>query len=324
MKVVMPVAGSGTRLRPHTFSQPKALLPVADKTILDYVIKPLLHLDVEEIVFVIGHLGDQIRDHVRRHYRFRSIFVEQDRLMGLGYAIRQGLEQIDDGPVLILLGDTIVDDDLAEMIAGDCHALALHRVDDPHRFGIATVEDGWVSDVVEKPVNPPSRLALIGLYYLKDMVSLRRELDHLIDGQITTYGEIQLTDALKRMIAAGERFRAFGIDHWYDCGKQETVLASNAHLLSKLPAPTPRPGCELIAPTYVAASAKIEDSRLGPNVAVSEEARIKSCRLTNCIVSSEAYIRNCELRDSIIGPQTVISGVRGVVNVGQGTEVQHG
>jgi len=158
MKVIIPVAGVGTRLKPHTLTTPKPLLSVAGKTILDYLLMPLKELKPEEVIFVIGYKGEKIEKYVRDHYSFKTSFVKQDKLLGLGYAIHLALEKVGDEPLLVILGDTIVECDLKKFITVGDYALGLRHVEDPNRFGIAEIKDGSVVDVEEKPVHPKTDL----------------------------------------------------------------------------------------------------------------------------------------------------------------------
>ncbi|MCH9024385.1 MAG: NTP transferase domain-containing protein, partial [candidate division Zixibacteria bacterium] len=233
MKVVIPVAGEGRRLRPHTNTVPKPLLEVAGKPILAHILDPLKSLDIDEIIFVIGYLGGQIKEYVSENYSFKSSFVNQDRLLGLGYAVSLALDNIEESDVLIILGDTIAECDLAAFTTKSDYVLGVKQVDDPRRFGIADVDinDKIVTKLVEKPKDPPGNLALIGLYYFKEIAMLNSELAKLIESDKKTSGEIQLTDALQGMIESGTKFRASEVESWHDCGKKETILKSNEHFL---------------------------------------------------------------------------------------------
>ncbi|MFH1687702.1 MAG: sugar phosphate nucleotidyltransferase [bacterium] len=317
MNVIIPVAGSGTRLRPHTYATQKALLPVANRPILDHIVAPLSELSVEQCVFVIGHLGSQIREHVTDNYDLPASFVRQDSLLGLGYAIHQGLRSIAPGPTLIVLGDTIAKCDLQQFTSGNHHRLGVCEVDDPHRFGVAQVDNGLIVELEEKPQQPKSNLALIGLYFFQDSRVLFDMLDQLVSQGRTTRGEIQLTDALAMMIKAGERFEPFAVDGWYDCGQKDTWLATNRHLLQSGENSPADAGSSII----VSPSAQIGESDLGPNVAVDSGAIVRRSRLKNCIIGAGALIEDSTLVDSIVGRGAVVRGVHGSVNVGPDSEI---
>jgi glucose-1-phosphate thymidylyltransferase len=324
VKVVIPVAGIGTRLRPHTYSQPKPLLHVAGRTIIDHVLEPVVRLNPEEVIFVVGFMGDQIEDYIRANYTFQSRFVNQDKLLGLGYALNQALEHVGGGKLLVVLGDTIVDADLRKFVSAGPYVLGLRQVDDPHRFGIAEVKGNRIIGLEEKPDHPKSKLAVIGLYYFEDALAIKSALAaHVMSGN-TTRGEIQLTDALEVMIRQGTEFVPFEVKDWYDCGKKETLLETNRHLLVGMKQTTKFTGCTILPPVFVAASAQVSNSTLGPYVSVADGAVISNSTLRNSIVGDGAVVQDSEFADSLIGRRAVVSGARGVLNVGDDSEIsQH-
>lgn len=320
MKVIIPVAGIGTRLKPHTFTLPKPLLQIGGKTIIDYLLQPITVLNPEEVVFVIGYKGDMIRDYVRRNYNFKSTFVEQDKLLGLGYALHIALKEIADSPLLVLLGDTVIEGDLRKFATAGDYSLGLRQVDDPHRFGIAEVRRGAVVGLEEKPKKPKGNLALIGLYYFAESGRLKQQLANLVDSGKRTSGEIQLTDALAGMIKSGIKFKPFEVQKWYDCGKKETMLATNRHFLEKLPDPKRIKGSLLVPPVYVSKDARIENAVIGPYVSVGSGARIKNCILSDAIVGKDVRLENLILEKSIVGDNAVVKGDKKVLNVGDSTQ----
>jgi len=321
MKIIIPVAGAGTRLQPHTLTTPKPLLEIGNKPVLDYVLEPLLELEPEEIIFVIGHKGEMIIDYVRNKYSFKSHFVPQEKLLGLGYAVHLGLKQITNETTMIVLGDTIVECDFAQVIKKGNYVLGVREVDDPHRFGIAELNNGFVAGLEEKPENPKSNLALIGLYYFKDSAALKQSLIDLLNSGKTTDGEIQLTDALQSMISGGTKFISHHVQGWYDCGKKETMLATNSHILNKRAQMIEIDGVEIIPPVLIAPSAKITNSTLGPYVSVGDGAIISDSMISNSIIGHHTLIRNSELNDSMVGNWSKIDGVRKTLNVGEKTEI---
>jgi len=323
LKVIIPVAGAGTRLQPHTLTTPKALLHVGGKSVLEHVLESLAALEPEEVIFVIGHKGDQIIDFVRREYDFNCRFVPQEKLLGLGYALHLGLKDIGDGPVLILLGDTIVACDCAAFVGTGDYVLGLRQVDDPGRFGIAEVNDGYINGLEEKPPNPKTNLALIGLYYFSESKRLRDELEALVRSGITTGGEIQFTDALHAMIEGGVRFLPYEVEGWFDCGKKETLLSSNQALLATQPQPDPIDGSLLIPPVYVSPTAKIINSIIGPNVSIAEGVVIEHSIVRNSIVNSGSEIRDIVIENSLVGLKAVVRGSYRRVNVGDASHLDN-
>jgi glucose-1-phosphate thymidylyltransferase len=321
MKVIIPVAGAGTRLRPHTYSQPKPLLHVAGRAMIDHILDPVVKIKPDEVVFVVGFLGDQIEEHIRQKYQFAAKFVSQNQLLGLGYALDLALQSIQGEEILIILGDTIVDFNLQEFISAGDYVLGLRQVDDPHRFGIAEIKNGHIVGLEEKPETPKGNLAVIGLYYFRDARLFRKVLSaHVASGK-TTRGEIQLTDALQDMIRQGTSFTPYQVNDWYDCGKKETVLSTNRHLLTGVKPPVSSNGSSYIPPVYIDPTAKIKYSVLGPNVSVSANAVITSSVIRNSIVGADAVIENMIIEDSIIGQHAVVRNEAKVLNVGDSSEI---
>jgi len=321
MKVIIPVAGIGTRLRPHTHSIPKPLLEVAGKPVLSHVLDPTLALNPEEVIFVVGYKGKDIETFVREQYSFRSRFVYQDRLLGLGYALDLALTEAGDDPVLIVLGDTIIESDLGELVEAGDNVLGLMQVGDPKRFGIAEIRDGVVVGLEEKPENPKSNLALIGLYYFRNPNRLKWALEEIIRSGKTTKGEIQLTDALELMISEGVQFHTYEVQGWYDCGKKETLLDSNSRLLLKGDPPEPIEGSLLIPPVYIAADATVTNSIIGPNVSISSGTTVENSIIRNSIVGSQTTITNVVLDDSLVGSEVTVNGESRKLNIGDSSEI---
>ena len=318
MKVVIPVAGVGRRLRPHTNTVPKPLLEVAGKPILAHILDPLLKLDIDEIIFVIGYLGNQIKEYVSENYSFKSSFVNQNRLLGLGYAVSLALDNIEESDVLIILGDTIAECDLTMFTTKSDYVLGVKQVADPRRFGIADVDinNGLVTKLVEKPEDPRGNLALIGLYYFKEVAMLRSELAKLIESGKKSSGEIQLTDALQRMIESGTKFRASEVKSWHDCGKKETILKSNEHFLKSADFSGSYNGSKIVPPVHISESAEIRKSTIGPNVSIARSVSISDSVIANSIIGESSSIKNTDIKDSLIGKSVIISNYKGTLNLG--------
>lgn len=321
MKIIIPVAGVGTRLKPHTLSQPKPLLPIGGKTILDYLVAPLIDLDPDEVIFVIGYKGRQIREYVEQTYTFKASFVQQDKLLGLGYALHMALDGVGDGPLMVLLGDTIIEGDLRQFVRAGSYTLGLHPVDDPGRFGIAEVENGMISSLVEKPKEPKSNLAVVGLYYFEESAELKSQLGKLVESGKKTRGEIQLTDALAAMLESGVPFTPFEVDHWYDCGKKETMLATNRHLLKNVRHPEAIEGSTVAQPVFVADSATVENSVIGPNVSIAAGTTVRNAVISDSIIGRDSHIENSVIDQSIIGDNASVRGRKKVLNIGDSTQI---
>ncbi|MBD3258047.1 NTP transferase domain-containing protein [candidate division GN15 bacterium] len=321
MKVVIPVAGAGTRLRPHTYSQPKPLLHVGGRAMLDYLLDPIVKLDPEEVIFVVGYMGEQIRQHIADNYEFKATYIHQDKLLGLGYALNLAIEDIPDGDILVILGDTIVEADLDRFIAAGDNVLGVMQVEDPTRFGIVVTENDRVVDLEEKPEDPKTNLAIIGLYYFKDVNPLKKALKTHVDTGNTTRGEIQFTDALALMAKDGEHLVPFEVSGWFDCGKKETMISTNEHLITTRNQTKSLEGCVLVPPVYVHPTAKVVRSVLGPNVSVSEKTVITNSVITNSLIGRESTIDKMMLDDSLVGHHVTLQGRSRSLNIGDNSEL---
>ncbi|MCH7877704.1 MAG: NTP transferase domain-containing protein [candidate division Zixibacteria bacterium] len=318
MKILIPAAGQGLRLRPHTLNRPKPLLRLAGKTVLDHLMEPLLKLSPSELILVWGHLGAVLIEHFRTNYDVPLTAVEQDRVLGLGYAVHLGLKDIDlDEDLLILLSDTVVITDFAKFVSAGENTMALRAVDDPRRFGVAQVDGTRITELVEKPAEPKSNLAVVGLYYFKHPRKLKAALELLLQSGTKTSGEMQLTDALASMIKQGDEFTAFEIDQWLDCGTRETMLETNGLMLKERRSETNHASASTIDEnTWIDPSAQISDSTIGPDVTIYEKCQITSSTLKNCIVGPGCEIIDSDLVDSIIGENVILSRQTGQVDIG--------
>lgn len=326
MQVILPLAGLGTRLRPHTYSKPKPLVTVAGKTVLGHVLDGLAGLPVDEVIFITGHLGDQIERYVKERYSFKARYLVQRELRGQAHALDLASPFID-RPVLIVFVDTIVKADLARLVEapGD-GVLYVKEVEDPRRFGVAVLEGGVVSRLVEKPKQPISNLAVIGVYYLKNWELLKRSLREVIERDIQTGGEYYLADALQLMIDAGATFRAWPVDAWEDCGTVEALLHANRYLLDngheQEPATTAH--SVIVPPVHIAPTAKIEHSVVGPHVSVAAGAAILDSVVTDSIVGEDASISGVALTSSLVGSNAVVRSSHRRLNVGDSSVVELG
>lgn len=321
MKIIIPAAGIGTRLRPHTHTTPKSLLNVAGKPILGHILDQAARLDMSEIILVIGFFGDRIKQYVSENYSFRVRFVEQEELKGLGYAIHLTSKYFDNEPVMIILGDTIYNADLSSVVAAGENAIGTHYVEDPGRFGVAELENGYITRLVEKPTEPISNLAVVGLYYLEDTAVLIDSLNEIVQKKITTRGEYQLTDALQIMIKKGTKIKTFDVPGWFDCGKPETLLSTNRHLLSKAGPPPKIEGSVVIPPVFISPTAKITGSIVGPNVTVADDAVIKETIIRDSIVGQKAEVQHCVMESSLIGDYARVQMRFRKFNVGDSSEI---
>lgn len=321
MKILIPLAGRGTRLRPHTHSRPKPLISLAGKPILGHILDALPS-DPEEVVFITGEMPEAIEQYVAANHRFTARYLQQKEPKGPADAVYLARAFIT-GPVLITYSDTLFEADLTTIDRTEADGVVfVKEVSDPRRFGVVVLENGAIKRLVEKPREPVSNLAAIGTYYLRDAQFLFRCIEELMGEKRQGQGEIYVTDALQRMIDAGARLEASDVGAWYDCGTVDALLETHRHLLGKrenqTPA-TPRNGITeslLVSPVYIARSATITHSVVGPHVTIGERSTVQRSVLSDCIVGERARIENCVLSRSIIGDETTIAGRIQELNIG--------
>ncbi len=324
MHAIIPVAGVGSRLRPHTYTLPKVLLNVAGKPILGHILDRLRDDGVTSATIVVGYMGNLVEAYVRTHHHDLDVnFVTQDELLGLGHSIWIARESFPakGEPLLIILGDTIFDVDLKTVLSSDVSSLGVKIVDDPRRFGVAELSGGYISRLVEKPDNPTTNLAVVGLYFIKHPELLLECLNTIVSGDKRTKGEYQLTDALQMMIQQGEKFSTFTVDAWYDCGKPETLLSTNRHLLQRDSKLREIAGVVTIPPVYIGANAEIINSIVGPFATIGEGAKVTDSIIRNSIIGDESSVSGVLLDNSIIGNNGVVKGGFKRVNAGDSSEV---
>ena len=320
---VVPVAGVGTRLRPHTHTQPKVLLQVAGKPILAHILDDLPRLGISRAVLIVGHMGERIVEFVRSRYPgLEAEFVEQPERLGLGHAVSLAEPFADDRPMLIILGDTIFEADLGSVLRGGTSSIGVKPVNDPERFGIVETNGaGRVVRMVEKPDRPSSNLAITGVYYFTHGKPLFDALRELREKNVRTRGEFQLTDAMQLLVERGETITTFPIDGWYDCGKTETLLETNRVLLEKHSATADLPGSLVCGPVSVAEGAVVEACIVGPHVSIAAGARLRHAVVRNSIINPNARVENVLLEGSVVGDSAIVMGRFKRVNVGDSSEL---
>lgn len=321
MKAVIPVAGIGKRLRPQTITMPKALLNVAGKPILGYIVDSLLEMGVTELIPIIGYKGEMIREYVTGTYDVEAHFVEQEEQLGIAQAVSLARRYADGSELIIILGDTIIETDFSMIPKTGDHVLGVREVVDPRRFGICEINGDVITNIVEKPKNPKSNLALVGLYYLRDSTQLFEACAELIEKNIKTKGEYQITDALQLMIERGVEFRPFEIEGWYDCGKMETLLETNRILLDKSKGVYAREGSIIVSPCYIDSKSEITGSIIGPYVSIARGCRISDSIIKNSILNEGSVIGGVVLDGSVVGAYAKVVGSRGSFNISDYSEI---
>jgi len=320
-------------MRPHTFTVPKVLLNVAGKPMLDHIIDDLVANGITGVTLVVGYLGDVIEKHVRATYpKLHSEFVRQDEMLGLGHAIwlTRNFHR-NDKDLLIILGDTIVQADFKTLFATPQTAIAVREVEDPRRFGVVELrEDGTISRMLEKPEKPPTKKAIVGVYKMNDPALLFAGLDHIMDSNQRTKGEVQLTDALQWMLGQGHVMRPFDIQAWLDCGKPETLFETNAALLAERPAAEQKaiaaahPRAVIVAPVSIGKGCVLEDSVVGPNAVIGDGTKLTRTIIRDSIVGRDATIHSIMLKHSLIGDNAQVSGKSHSLNIGETSVVEFG
>lgn len=330
MKVIIPVAGTGTKLRPHTYTQPKALIPLAGKTVLSIIIDQLVEAGMRDFVLVVGYLGDKIMDYATANYPDLNItIIHQNDRKGLGHAIYLCKEEVKEEELLIVLGDTICEYNVAELLEMKGSVLGVKKVDDPRNFGVAeTDEEGKVTRLIEKPQIPKTNNALVGIYKIDDAPAMFRCLESIILNEDLGQEELSLTPALDCMVDAGTIFSTYKVSNWFDCGRKETLLESNATLLKKwgsnVSGEEHFENTIIIPPVSIAPGCEIKNSIIGPNVSIGENAIIQYSIVKDSIVGSFSKLYDVVLHDSLIGCDTEIKGETRTLNIGDNTEIDLG
>ena len=328
MKIIIPTAGYGTRLRPHTWSKPKPLVTVAGKPVLGHVLDMFTKLPIiDEVTFIIGYLGEQIEEYVSTAYpELPSRYIVQKELIGQSHAIwlaREGMT----GPMLMIFVDTIIEVDLSNLMSEEADALGwVKEVPDPRRFGVADVdEDGWVRQLVEKPQDVSNNLAIVGFYYFQKSEDLISAIVEQMERKTQLKGEYYLVDAINIMLEQGLKMRVQPIEEWHDCGKPDTLLETNRYLLENgrdnSTAASQREAIVVVPPVFIDPSADIERSVIGPHVSIGPGCVIKNSLIQNSLVDANSEIVDSSLSDSLIGREARVIGRYRSLNVGDSSEI---
>ncbi len=325
MNVIIPLAGFGTRLRPHTYTKPKPLINVAGKPVLGHLLDKLQGLEIDEMVFIVGYLGDQIETYVSANYNFRAKYVEQKELLGQAHAIYLAKDLVK-GPTLILFVDTLFEANLSQLNHEQSDGVIyVKEVEDPRRFGVTLVDQaGHITRLIEKPESMQDNLAVIGLYYVKDIQHLMSAIKSLMDRNIQTKGEFYLADALQLMIDDGAVLRPERVNIWLDCGTVDTVLETNRYLLKHNmdnSAEVASISSIIIPPVQIHPTARIKNSIIGPYVTIAAKCEIEGSIIRDSIVDEESYIKDSTLGQSLIGRKVDLIGRYRQLNLGDSSFV---
>ena len=325
MKVIIPLAGKGTRLRPHTHITPKPMLKVAGKPVMAYILEDLERLgNVEQVVYITGHLKEKVEQYTREAFSIPAVFIEQKVQDGTAGAVELARPYVDQ-PVLIIFVDTIFDADLTVINRTDADGIIwVKEVEDYQRFGVVVADgDGNMTKIVEKPKTPISKRANIGLYYIRNWKLLYEGIEHVLK-QPKNQGEYFLTDAFQYMIDKGARIKVVDVEGWYDAGKIDTLLETNRVMLEKgrarVPAGIDR--SQIIDPVYIEDGVKIANSKVGPNVALGAGTIVEHATIRDTIAGNGCRIVRSKLTNSLIGDEVFVAGVKGEITLGDHSEVR--
>lgn len=322
MDVILPVAGFGSRLRPQTWTKPKPLVSVAGKPMLAHVLDRVLAVDPQQVVFVTGYLGDQIEAWARQNLDVPLAFVDQPVMRGQTDAILRARE-LSRRDALILFPDMLFEADFSALDSVDADVVMFTKeVDDPSALGIAVVENGRIVQLVEKPQEPISNLAVIGIYYIRDMPALYSAIDEQMARGISLKNEYFIADAIQIMIDRGAKVVPMNVTAWEDCGSAENLLSTNRYVLDRL---NPETGSAaravVIQPSVVPDDAVIENSVVGPHASLGAGVVVRHSVVRDCIIEDQATINDALVEMSLIGRRATVRGVLRGSNIGDDSVV---
>ncbi len=330
MKIILPVAGKGTRLRPHTHTKPKSLVRVAGKTVLEHVIASVGKLKVDEYIIITDENGEIIQKFVEKIFPKLPVkYVTQTDLLGPAHAVWLADPHIREGDdVLVVFNDTLFVTDLTRiprLVDGLDGLIYSKEVEDYRRFGVNVMKDGIIVDMVEKPDKPISKLAQVGLYYLKDGKNFMKAIARAVEQKLTVKGEYYLPEVFKLMLRDGAKLGAPEIDEWLDCGKPETLLATNQYLLER----SSRShycieGCVIIPPVSIDSTAKVHHSVIGPHVSIAEGCQVENSVIRDSVINANSILQNVMLDHSLVGDSVELTGVMQRINMGDNSVIDMG
>lgn len=331
MKLIIPMAGRGTRVRPHSHTVPKPLLPVAGKMIVERIVETFartLDRDIDEIVFILGpDFGQEIKDALKAmsdRQGAKATFRVQETAQGTAHAVYCAEEDLS-GECIIVFADTIFDMEGSVSIEDADSVIWLKEVDDPSRFGVAVEKGDKITDFVEKPSEPISNLAIIGVYYFKEGEDLKKEIEYLLEHDVRGHGdEFQLTDALDRMLKDGKLFRKATVDHWMDCGTLPAWLETSGAIVEKEYEEVDESkykDTEIIPPVYIGDDVELEGCTIGPKASIASGSTLKKCSVKNSLIQEHAYLQNCKIENSTIGRHVELKDVDQEVHLGDHSKI---
>jgi glucose-1-phosphate thymidylyltransferase len=330
MKIVIPMAGYGTRLRPLTWSRPKPLIRLADKLVIDHILDTFTSLpdpSNSEFIFIVGYLGEKIEAYMRNaHPDLHVTFVQQPEMRGQSHAISLAKDYLG-GPMVMMYSDTLIETDFSFLSSEPAGAVTwVKAVPDPRRFGVASLAaDGWVAHLIEKPPDVDNNLALVGCYYFHSSADLLQAIDEQMQRNISLKGEFFLADAVNIMLEHGLKMRPQRVETWLDAGTPEDVLKTNRYLLDHGHANTidtqNHKNAIILPPVFIHPSASIENSVIGPHAVVGANCKLDNCIVRDTIIDDGTEMSNAIMEHSLIGRDAKIRGQAVILNVGDQTEL---
>jgi len=325
LKIAIPMAGYGSRLRPHTWSKPKPLIQLAGKTVLDFVLDQFQTLPDPknvEYVFIVGPQGDQIKAYMDQNHPDKVVhYIVQEQMRGQSDALYQARQYLT-GPMLMTFSDTLLEANLGFVQDESADGVALVKpVPDPRRFGVANLDEtGRVTRFIEKPVEMDNNLVMVGFYYFRSGESLIKAIEEQFEKDIRLKDEFFLADALNLMIGHGDYFRVERIETWLDAGTPESLFETNRYLLQNGYANgndcDSENGVAIISPSFVHPTAEVKSSVIGPYVSIGANCKIENVVIRNAIVDEETHLKDLVLKDSLLGRFVNIEGQAASMNVG--------
>ncbi len=335
MKVIIPAAGTGTRLFPHTHTKPKPMVYIAGKPIIGHILDRMRELEPEEVILVVGYHKEQLISYVNENYQgiFNIRYVEQVNRLGLGHSVYITREYAEGSDVMIALGDMIFKSGYLdfykmhtenEKCAG---SIGIREVEEPRKYGIVELEQTspCIKKLEEKPEKPASNLGIAGVYFIKDTQMLFEVLEQMIKSDTRSRGEYQLTDALQEMIQQGSRLKTFEVSSWYDCGHARSLLETNQVLLNEKENINPdyeSVDSVIIHPVAIGKNVKIFNSVVGPYASIAEETIVESSIISDSVIGSRTRVSKVNLQSSIVGDDANVVGKHNSLNIGDSSSIE--
>lgn len=324
MKIIIPMAGMGKRMRPHTLTVPKPLIPIAGKPMVQHIVEDLAGIcpeKITEIAYVISRaFGKEAEENllaVAKKLGARGKIYYQDKPLGTAHAILCAQDSLDE-KTLIAFADTLfIPDKAAKVDTNKEGIIWVQKIEDPRQFGVVKLDkDGSITDFVEKPQDFISDLAIIGIYYFKDGAFLKKEMQYLIDNDLKEKGEYQLTNAMESMKKKGTKFVTSQVAEWLDCGNKDATVYTNKRILEYKNINGTSANGKIIQPCFIGENVTIINSTVGPFASIGDNCVIENSIVENCIVQTNTKIRNAKLFNSMLGNHVEFSGVSGDASIG--------